>query len=73
MLKLNLNTHRKNAGLTQAQLAKMVGVTAMSIALYESGKNFPRLRVLYKLSVALGVPMEALLEVDDVDRCASSK
>lgn len=53
---------RKDAGLTQAQLAKKVGVSQQIIASYENGKrNFPVARLL-ELADVLGAPAEELLE-----------
>ena len=41
--------------LTQADLADLVGVTAITIAGWETGRTAPRLRNIPKLAEALGV------------------
>lgn len=46
---------RLRAGLTQEELAKMVGVTKGSIANYETGVSVPKVECLYPLMAALGV------------------
>lgn len=52
---------RKDAGLTQAQLAEKVGVSQQIIASYENGRrNFPVARLL-ELAEALGVQAGELL------------
>ena len=61
MLKLNLNRLRKERGLTQAELGRLIGVTAASISNYELGVCYPRMRIVFKLSVALGVSVAELL------------
>ena len=55
-----LRTLRKNAGLTQQQLAERSGFTASVIARYESGGSLPRPQALEKLAAALGVPVSDL-------------
>jgi len=52
---------RREAGLTQAQLGKKVGVSQQIIASYENGKrNFPIGRLL-ELADALKIPSSELL------------
>lgn len=52
---------RNQKGLSQSQLAKQVGVTASTIALYETGDRLPSLQRLIDLSRALGVTTDFLL------------
>ncbi len=40
---------RRKAGLTQTQLAKMVGITPLSVTLWENGKTKPSADNLLKL------------------------
>ena len=56
----SLRQHRAARGLTQAQLAKLAGVTRPAISWYETGAKTPRLSTAYKLAEALGVELEAL-------------
>ena len=55
-----LRTLRKNAGLTQQQLAEYSGFTASVIARYEAGGSLPRPQALEKLAAALNVPVSDL-------------
>lgn len=52
-----IRSARKNAGMTQAQLAEKSGVAAISIHQYEAGKRQPRLEQLIRISSALNVDM----------------
>lgn len=52
---------RNQKGLSQSQLAKQVGVTASTIALYETGDRLPSLQRLIDLSRTLGVTTDFLL------------
>lgn len=62
-----LRTLRKNAGLTQAQLAEKAGMTASVIARYETGKAMPRQKAIEKLAAALNVAPAALdINITDV-------
>jgi transcriptional regulator with XRE-family HTH domain len=57
----NLGELRRRRGLTQAALAKRLGVLANQVSLYESGRSEPSLGVLRKLAVALSVSSDELL------------
>jgi transcriptional regulator with XRE-family HTH domain len=54
---------RKAAGLSQADLADRTGVSAKSIAYWETSATPPRSDVLPKLAQALGVRVEDILLV----------
>ena len=53
---------RKDRGLTQVQLAKLVGVTDAAIRSYESGSRKPKEEHLRRMAKALGIRQEALAE-----------
>lgn len=55
---------RKSLGLTQADLAKKIGVTKQAITTYETGIREPSFRNLIKLSRALNVTTDWLLGED---------
>ena len=55
-----LRALRKNAGLTQQQLAERSGFTASVIARYEAGGSLPRPQAIEKLAAALGVSVADL-------------
>ena len=48
---------RKNAGLTQAELAQKAEITDVVVRKYESGRVFPKLNTLRKIANACGVPL----------------
>lgn len=54
---------RNERNLSQAQLAKRIGVTSSTVALYETGDRLPSLPRLIALSKSLGVTTDYLLGV----------
>lgn len=50
-----IKTARKKAGMTQAKLAAISGVAAISIHQYEAGKRHPQLEQALRIAGALGV------------------
>jgi transcriptional regulator with XRE-family HTH domain len=59
---------REAAGLTQQQLAEATGVHQSNIAFWERSPKPPRGEVLPLLAQALGVSVDALLNVEPVKR-----
>ena len=56
---------RKDAGLTQEQLALEAGIERNYVSLIERGINQPALRMIFKLAEALGTsPSEILRHVE---------
>jgi transcriptional regulator with XRE-family HTH domain len=55
---------RLNAGLSQAELAKLVGESQRNIAYWEQADKPPRSDVLPKLARVLDVKIDDLLDVD---------
>lgn len=56
---------RKDAGLTQEQLALEAGIERNYVSLIERGINQPALRMIFKLADALGTsPSEILRQVE---------
>lgn len=53
---------RQRLGLTQSELADKVGVTLRAIQLWEAGKAMPQISKLRRLSQALGVPIQWLIQ-----------
>ncbi len=51
---------RVNRGITQTDLAKLIGVSRVMVANYESGKSEPKDSVMNALSAALGVSIKWL-------------
>ena len=62
----NIKKYRIKAGITQAELAEMVGVSHEFIRRNESkkGKKSFSVDTLWKISVALNVPPGLLFEID---------
>jgi HTH-type transcriptional regulator/antitoxin HipB len=57
----NIRAWRLQAGLTQVELARRVGVTQGSLSKFESGRSTPRVETLSRLAGALGVTLDALI------------
>jgi transcriptional regulator with XRE-family HTH domain len=58
-----LKLHRVRRGMSQAELAKLVGVSASWISLLERGLVDPKDDLAEKLSLVLGVGVEVLWPV----------
>jgi transcriptional regulator with XRE-family HTH domain len=58
----NVRIWRMAKGLTQAQLAKRLGLTFQQVQKYEIGSNRIPTSRLVKIAVILGVPIAAFLE-----------
>jgi transcriptional regulator with XRE-family HTH domain len=59
-----LQTLRRQAGLTQEQLAGATGISVDFISLVERGINAPSFDNLEKLAKALGVPYRELFDFE---------
>ena len=57
-----LKEARKNAGLTQAELGKKLGVTGATVSTWEKGNTEPKVGVLSDISNILDVPVIHLLD-----------
>lgn len=57
----NVQTHRRERGLTQRELATAVGVARNTVARIECGNRAPSLALLVALAHALGVQPADLL------------
>lgn len=60
---VNLKNKRINAGLTQAELGKKVGLSHNVISQYESGIRTPKLDSLIKMAEIFGCTVDELLGV----------
>ena len=58
---LNLKVARVKKGLTQKQLAELVGVSSSTINRIETGNQIPKVDILLKLAEILEVSVEELL------------
>jgi len=55
---------RKRAGLSQADLGRLVGETQQNVAFWEQSDRPPRSDVLPKMAKALGVTLEHIIDVE---------
>lgn len=51
---------REAAGLTQAELARRVGVTRQTLIAIEQGKYSPSLELAFQIARAFGTPLDAV-------------
>jgi transcriptional regulator with XRE-family HTH domain len=65
-LKEKLIKLRKDKGLTQFQLAALIGVTGRSVQNYELGSRYPKREILQKLCEVFDVPLEYLVSNRDI-------
>ena len=64
----NIKELRANLGITQAQLAELVGVARVSIVSIENGRFIPTIETALRISKTLGVPIEQIFWLkDDVE------
>jgi putative transcriptional regulator len=66
-MKNKIKENRARLDLTQAELAEIVGVRRETILFLEKGKYNPSLKLAFKISNALKVPIEELFTIDEKD------
>lgn len=59
---------RKKAGLTQREVAALMGVDQSAVSLWENEKNNPRMAIVVKLSKLYGCTVDELLTGDEKDQ-----
>ena len=57
---------RENRGLTQAELAEKIGVSAKTVSKWETGKGLPDISLLQPLAGALGVSVIELMNGEQI-------
>lgn len=55
-----LEVLRKAKGVTQAEVAEAIGVSAMAVSLYEKGERIPRDEVKIKLADFFSTPVSSI-------------
>ena len=60
LLSGRLERLRKNAGLSQNELASKIGVSQKTISSWETGRTYPRMKEIQLLQEAFGCSMEAI-------------
>ncbi len=66
-MKNTIKVERAKKGITQTDLADMVGVTRLTIHSIEAGKFKPSVMLALKIAACFGVPVDALFELEDDD------
>ena len=59
-----LSIYRKRAGLSQSQLAEIVGVDTFDIINFEKGLEAPSMEIFSKIAVACDVSVDELFSFD---------
>ncbi|WP_435173607.1 helix-turn-helix domain-containing protein [Actinacidiphila sp. bgisy145] len=54
---------RRDRGVTQVQLAAVLGRSITSVSMYENGRSTPPVEVLAAIADALNAPMDAFVTV----------
>ena len=62
MMQFTITAVRESAGLTQAELARRIGVSRQQLNNWESGFRRPTVESLLKIAQALHVPLETLIK-----------
>lgn len=65
VMKFLLKERRKQLGLTQLQVAQMVGLAESAYQRYEYGKNEPSVGLAIKIAHALDTTVEELFLIDE--------
>lgn len=63
----NVRMYRERAGLSQKELAEMVGVGQQMIAKYEEGSKIPNVFNAVQLAKALNTTCETLIKIERND------
>ena len=58
----NIRNFRKKKGLTQAELARKLGMSQKVVSAYERGYRFPQCTFIPKIAETLGVTIDALFK-----------
>jgi len=60
---LNIANMRLKAGMTQRELSGKIGVAISTVAMWETGKSFPKTSMLPKLTQVLNCTADELLGI----------
>ena len=61
---MNIKKLREKKGITQQELADVLGVAQSTVAMWESNKSLPRVDTLKAIAKALGCTIDELLETE---------
>ncbi len=59
---------RKNRGMTQSELAEMLGISSSSVGMYEQGRRQPDSEMILKICSVFGTSADYLLGKDKSDQ-----
>lgn len=57
----NLRAFRQKAGYTQREFAKILGISASAVGMYEQGRREPDQKLLLHMAEVLGVSVDSLI------------
>ena len=63
-LGLNIKKYRLAQGFTQETLAEKIGIHPTYVGKLEGGKNNPSVKMLFKITCALGITLSDLFDFD---------
>ena len=72
-MKTNVSTVRKNAGLTQEELAKAIGISRRTLTSIENGTSIPSVEIALHLAIQLNVTVESLFLLDHSKQCVKTR
>lgn len=64
-MKYIIRTLRMKKGLSQGELAAIMGVTQGAVCQWENGSSHPKIKLLPRLASALGVTVDELIGKED--------
>ena len=59
---MNIKKYREKSGITQQQLAAILGVSQSTVAMWETNNSLPRTEKLPEIAKALGCTIDELLK-----------
>ena len=62
---INIKEKRKQANITQSELAASIGVGQSAVAMWETGASHPRVELLPKIASVLNCTVDDLLKQED--------
>lgn len=68
-----IKEYRKQLGLTQVQLAKRLGITQGTLALYETGKRHPKIETVKRIADALCVSSSKLFDGVEIEQAEKTE
>lgn len=68
----NIRKARKKMGLTQEEVASVIGVTSQAVSRWESGSGMPDISLLVPLAQTLSVSIDSLFGYEQQDRSETS-